>query len=57
MKTLAFISGAFAGSLTGMGVLFKIQHWPGATIMLVIGLGVFSIVYIPSITKYLYDKK
>jgi hypothetical protein len=56
MKTLAFISGAFSSSLTGLGVLFKIQHWPGASLLLVLGLGIFSILFIPSLTKYLFDK-
>jgi hypothetical protein len=57
MKTLAFISGAFSCSLAVLGVLFKIMHWPGANILLVLGLGIFSIFFIPSITKYWYDKK
>jgi hypothetical protein len=57
MKTLAFISGAFSCSLIALGELFKIMHWPGAGILLVLGLGIFSIFFIPSITKYWYDKK
>jgi hypothetical protein len=56
MKTLTFISGAFSGSLTGLGILFKIQHWPGSSILLILGLGIFSIIFIPSLAKYLYGK-
>jgi hypothetical protein len=57
MKTLAFISGAFSCSLIALGILFKIMHWPGANILLVLGIGIFSIFFTPSITKYWYDKK
>jgi hypothetical protein len=57
MKQLAFISGALSISLTGLGILFKIMHLPGASILLVLGLGLFAILFVPSITKYLYDKE
>jgi hypothetical protein len=56
MKKLAFITGALSGSLTGIGVLFKVMHWPYSGIILVLGLGLFSLVFLPSVTKYLYDK-
>jgi hypothetical protein len=57
MKTLAFISGALSSCISIIGILFKIQHWPGANILLVLGLGTFSTIFIPSLTKYLYDKE
>jgi hypothetical protein len=57
MKKLAFITGVLSFSLTSLGILFKIVHWPGANYLLVIGLGLFSIIFIPSIAKYLYDKE
>ena len=56
MKKLVFISGGLSGSLTGLGILFKMMHWPGAGLFLLIGLGILSILFIPSLTKYLYDK-
>lgn len=56
MKQLSFISGALFGSLFGLGALFKIMHWPGAGILLVLCAGIFSLVFIPSMTKYLFDK-
>jgi len=56
MKKLVFISGGLSGSLTGLGILFKIMHWPGAGLFFLIGLGILSILFIPSLTKYLYDK-
>jgi len=37
-------------------VLFKIQHWPGASILLILGLAGLAIIFIPSFAKYKYDK-
>lgn len=56
MKKLAFTSGALAFSCVGIGLLFKIQHWPMANILAVLGLGLFSIIFVPTYAKYLYDK-
>jgi hypothetical protein len=57
MKKLAFISGGLSFSLSSIGMLFKIVHWPGANILLVLGIGLFSLVFVPGIAKYLYDKE
>jgi hypothetical protein len=57
MKKLAFITGALSFSLTSLGGLFKLMHWPGASILLLVGVVLFSIIFVPSITKYLYDKE
>lgn len=57
MKKIAFITGALSFSLTALGILFKIMHYPGADILLLVGIGLFSIVFVPSITKYLYNKE
>ena len=57
MKKLAFITGALSFSLSALGTLFKIVHWPGANILLVIGIGLFSLIFVPVIAKYLYDKE
>ncbi|MCX6235936.1 MAG: hypothetical protein NTY07_00025 [Bacteroidia bacterium] len=56
MKKLAFISGALSGSLSGLGVLFRIVQLPGVHILLILGLGLFSLIFVPSAAKYLYDK-
>jgi len=56
MKIVLFASGAFSFSTLGLGFLFKILHWPGANILLVLGFSVFSLVFVPSLAKYLYDK-
>ena len=54
MKSLAFTSTALSASLVVLGGLFKIQHWPGASIMLVLGLGMLALVGIPVLAAYLY---
>ncbi len=56
MKKLAFVTGALSLSLSCLGVLFKIMHWPGASILLVVGMALLSLIFIPSMFKYLYDK-
>lgn len=57
MKKLAFITGALSFSLTSLGILFEITHWPGAEILLQLGIVLFSLIFVPSITKYLYNKE
>lgn len=57
MKRLTFISGALAFSLSAMGMLFKVLHQPGAAVMLAVGIGIFSLLFVPSSTKYIYDKQ
>jgi len=57
MKKVAFITGAFSFSLTSLGVLFEITHWPGSELLLQLGIVLFSLVFVPSVTKYIYDKE
>lgn len=47
MRGLAYSTGAFFTSITILGILFKIMHWPGAGIVLVTGLAGLAIVAIP----------
>ena len=56
MKKLAFISGVLFGSLSAIGFLFKIMHWPGANILLVLSIGLFSLVFVPSLAGLLYRR-
>lgn len=47
MKKIAFVSaGLSAVALIG-GAMFKIQHWPGANMMLIIGILVLAMFFIP----------
>jgi hypothetical protein len=57
MKKVAFITGALSFSLTSLGVLFKLNHWHPADMLLVVGLGIFSLLFSPSIFKYLFDRE
>ena len=43
-------------AITIIGSLFKIMHWPGANIMLVLGLGTLAFIFIPIAAKYWYNK-
>ncbi|MCH2230442.1 MAG: hypothetical protein MK105_08865 [Crocinitomicaceae bacterium] len=54
MRGLAYITGSFFTSLTILGILFKIQHWPGAGIGLVIGLAGIALVAIPMFAIHKY---
>ncbi|MBI1837852.1 MAG: hypothetical protein HYR91_11375 [Flavobacteriia bacterium] len=56
MKQLAFISGALSFSIIGISFLFKIHHWPMTNILTTICLSMFSLLFVPLYTKYLYDK-
>ena len=55
MKKLTYISGALSGSFIGLGTLSELQHYPGGE-LLIFGLLIFLLLFIPSVTKYLYDK-
>lgn len=53
MKKTLFILGYIAVSLITTGLLFKIQHWPGASIMLVFGIGLLNFGFLP---MYFYSR-
>lgn len=47
MKKLIYNSGIACANLMLFGSLFKIQHWPGASILLVLGTILFCLVFLP----------
>ena len=47
MKKVAAITGIIASALAIGGVLFKMMHWPGAEVMLVLGVSLLSVVVLP----------
>ena len=57
MKNLLIISGAISSFLILVGALFKINHWKGATWLLAIGLGIFILVGLYALIKYVSKKK
>lgn len=48
MKILMKIFGVLSPSLLAVAALFKIQHWPGASIMLVLGFFFLCFFFLPS---------
>jgi len=45
------IVGAIAASVINLGITFKFQHWPGAGVMLVLGLTTFALVFVPLLLR------
>ena len=41
------VLGFLGLSITSVGVLFKIMHWPGASVLLVSGMGILTFGYVP----------
>jgi len=44
-------SYGIGASVVIMGALFKIMHWPGASLMLIIGLTVEAVIFLLSVTE------
>lgn len=55
MKKLVYITGALFAILQILGGLFKILHWPGANILLLLSAAT-ALVFIPALARYLYLK-
>ncbi len=49
MKKLVYISGTLFSMLTVLGILLKIDHWPGGIALLTLGLGGIALIFIPSL--------
>jgi len=46
-KRAAYLVGLFAGLFYIAGFLFKLMHWPGATLIILAGLILFAMIFIP----------
>jgi hypothetical protein len=55
MKKITMISGLVSSFIVMIGVLFKIMHWPGASIAMTIGVGLFAAIY--SISLFIDKQK
>lgn len=53
MKKTMYILGYIAAILMTTGLLFKIQHWPGAAVMLTLGIALLNFGFLP---MFFYDK-
>lgn len=56
MKLASYLSGIVGSSLSVIGVLFKIMHWPFAGIILFSGMVIIALIAIPFIGYYNYSK-
>ena len=56
MKKIAFFTGALSISVILIGLLFKFFHWPLANILLAMGIVIFALFFVPTMTKYIYDR-
>lgn len=56
MKNTMKISGIAGTALFGLAALFKIQHWPFASIMLFLGAITLSFVFLPAATGVLWKE-
>jgi hypothetical protein len=44
---LMHVSGFLGLTSTAIGVLFKIMHWPGASVTLIFGMAILGLIYMP----------
>jgi hypothetical protein len=56
MKTMMKISGVAGTILLGTAALFKIQHWPGAGIMMSLGALILAFMFLPSALGVLWKE-
>lgn len=47
VRILLFVSGTVGCSLTLLGLLFRAMYWKGASIMLVLGVALMALVFVP----------
>jgi len=47
MKKFILIFGVIIINVFVYGALFKVQHWPGGNILIILGLGFFCLVFLP----------
>ncbi|TSJ41896.1 hypothetical protein [Fluviicola chungangensis] len=47
MKKTVNISGLLAAVFTLLGSVFKVMHWPGAGVSFVLGIAIFSLIFLP----------
>lgn len=47
MKKAMIISGTVSAGLLSIGLIFKFMHWPGASMGIVLGIGLLSLIFLP----------
>jgi hypothetical protein len=56
MKTTMKISGVAGTVIFGLAAIYKIQHWPGATIMMTLGALTLALLFLPSALSVLWKE-
>jgi hypothetical protein len=46
------VISALIAAFLNLGIVFKLQHWPGASILLTLSLAAFSLLFIPLLLRY-----
>jgi hypothetical protein len=59
MKRLIYVSGLISAILLTTGTSFKIQHWPGAGILITVAICFFILFFVPAalVNNYNQEKK
>jgi len=52
MKKFMYVLGTLAPTLIIVGALFKLQHWPGASVLLTLGTFLLAVIYLPVFAMY-----
>src|SRR5690606_9705305 len=47
MNKIMLTSGAFSALVLSIGIMFKFMHWPGAGILVLCGIALFSLLFLP----------
>lgn len=47
MKKTMIVSGTFSAAAMSIGIFFKFMHWPGASVLIILGIAVSSLVFLP----------
>ena len=47
MKKVMIVSGTFSAAAMILGIIFKFMHWPGASALIVLGIGISSLIFLP----------
>lgn len=55
-KTMMKFVYGYGGAIVIVGAMFKIQHWPGATVMLIGGLGIEAVIFMLSAHEPLHEE-
>ena len=47
MKKILYLIGLLSTAFTFLGSIFKIMHWPGTSVMIIIGAFILAFIFIP----------